>query len=243
MPKGKRWLVRKSAIAAAKVFCEIVVPVILYYVLGIFISPVLAAIAVGLLVSGVVIIKRCFTREVDVVGVLWLSSFFLCAIMNFVCSGSTTITFRNATLHLSIGLHMLFSLLPFRWKHEYTLRPFFFYVMKKLTPIEQVRDLWNVLWKQWPYLRNTFRVQTGVCGVALASKFLVLWVLIFEMDNKDDAVYYADMYQIGSTACVVVTFIISGILLKRRFKNLWKDIKVDFRGIGHDILREVTPHL
>ncbi|KAF7723381.1 hypothetical protein EC973_002080 [Apophysomyces ossiformis] len=216
-------------------FFEIAVPFALYFLLAAFVSPVLAAIVAGLQVLFVVVLKRCCQRTTDTLGVMLLSGFFICAAFNLACNHGTLLTLRNSTLSLSMGIVMLATLLPIEWKKKHQLRPLLYYLVQNMNPLDSTRTAWKTFWKTWPYLRKVIRIETALCGIALASKFLLQWYLILADFEDEEIAYYTNAYMACMVSSMLIMLTIGGLLLRHKHKRISNPLNVDhkqmFRGI------------
>jgi hypothetical protein len=210
---------------------ELVLPIILYYVLRSFVSPLLALLLAGVPTAIVVVYKGFKERKVDMMGVLMLMGFVVSAILAFVQSDPKLYLLRESAMTLAMGLMLLITLFPFYYKYH-VLRPFMFYVARQiaissntLMNSNTVREHWDWFWDNYPNFRYFLLTLTGIWGLALVSEFLVRVVLIQSLDDVDDVVYYSNIYMLVIMLVLGTLTVVSALLLRHYFNMEQNRIK------------------
>ncbi|CEJ04116.1 hypothetical protein RMCBS344292_18084 [Rhizopus microsporus] len=220
---NRRSILRAFFSMAMHMLFELVVPIIIYYVLRNFVSPLLALLLAGVPTALMVIIKAYRERKVDMMGVLMLLGFAVSALLAFVQSDPKLYLLRESAMTLAMGLMLLITMFPLRWGHH-ILRPFMFYVARQIAisssmSANTVREHWDWFWEHYATFRNFFRALTGIWGLGLVSEFLVRVMLLNTLDDVDDVVYFSNIYM------MVVMVVLGGVtiasaLLLRHYYNL-----------------------
>ncbi|KAI8372151.1 hypothetical protein BD560DRAFT_306884, partial [Blakeslea trispora] len=181
---------------------ELILPIVLYYVLREFTSPLLALLLAGVPTALIVLYKGYRERRVDMMGVLMLMGFGVSAILAFVQSDPKLYLLRESAMTLAMGLMLLITLFPLRWQHH-VLRPFMFYLARQIAVSSNVlmhrstvRDHWDWFWHHYSTFRWFLRSLTGIWGLGLISEFLMRVALINALDDVDDVVYYSNIYML-----------------------------------------------
>lgn len=229
---NRRSLLHAFVGMAIHMLFELVLPIILYYVLRGFVSPLLALLLAGLPTAVVVVYKGFKERKVDMMGVLMLMGFVVSAILAFVQSDPKLYLLRESAMTLAMGTMLIITLLPFRWRYH-ILRPFMFYVARQiaissnvLMNSNTVREHWDWFWDYYSTFRYFLRALTGVWGLGLVSEFLVRVVLINSLDDVDDVVYYSNIYMLIVMILLGSLTVISTLLLRHYFNMEQSRIKV-----------------
>ncbi|CEI92952.1 Putative Cytoplasmic protein [Rhizopus microsporus] len=170
---NRRSILRAFFSMAMHMLFELVVPIIIYYVLRNFVSPLLALLLAGVPTALMVIIKAYRERKVDMMGVLMLLGFAVSALLAFVQSDPKLYLLRESAMTLAMGLMLLITMFPLRWGHH-ILRPFMFYVARQIAisssmSANTVREHWDWFWEHYATFRNFFRALTGIWGLGLVS--------------------------------------------------------------------------
>ncbi|KAG2203939.1 uncharacterized protein EV154DRAFT_494571 [Mucor mucedo] len=229
---NRRSLLHAFVGMAIHMLFELVLPIILYYVLRGFVSPLLALLLAGLPTAVIVVYKGFKERKVDMMGVLMLMGFVVSAILAFVQSDPKLYLLRESAMTLAMGTMLIITLLPLRWRYH-VLRPFMFYVARQiaissnvLMNSNTVREHWDWFWDYYSTFRYFLRALTGVWGLGLVSEFLVRVVLINSLDDVDDVVYYSNIYMLIVMILLGSLTVISTLLLRHYFNMEQSRIKV-----------------
>jgi hypothetical protein len=211
---------------------ELVLPIVLYYVLREFVSPLLALLLAGVPTALVVVVKGFKERKADMMGILMLLGFVVSAVLAFVQSDPKLYLLRESAMTLAMGTVLLLTLLPFNWRHH-VLRPFMFYVARQIAlssnvmmNANTVRDTWDWFWDYWVTFRYALRALTGIWGLGLVSEFVVRFVLITSMEDVDDVVYYSNIYMFIVMVTLGTLTVLSALLLRHLFNLEQNRIKV-----------------
>ncbi|KAI8888612.1 hypothetical protein K501DRAFT_282702, partial [Backusella circina FSU 941] len=211
---------------------ELVLPIVLYYVLREFVSPLLALLLAGVPTALVVVVKGFKEQKADMMGILMLLGFVVSAVLAFVQSDPKLYLLRESAMTLAMGTVLLLTLLPFRWRHH-VLRPFMFYVARQIAlsgnvmmNTNTVRDTWDWFWDNWATFRYSMRALTGIWGIGLVSEFVVRFVLITSMEDVDDVVYYSNIYMFIVMVTLGTLTVLSALLLRHLFNVEQNRIKV-----------------
>lgn len=229
---NRRSLLNAFVGMALHMLFELVLPIILYYVLRGFVSPLLALLLAGLPTAVIVVYKGFKERKVDMMGVLMLMGFVVSAILAFVQSDPKLYLLRESAMTLAMGTMLIITLFPFRWRYH-VLRPFMFYVARQiaissnvLMNSNTVREHWDWFWDYYSTFRYFLRALTGIWGLGLVSEFLVRVVLINSLDDVDDVVYYSNIYMLVVMILLGSLTVISTLLLRHYFNMEQSRIKV-----------------
>lgn len=229
---NRRSLVHAFGDMALHMLFELVFPVILYYVLRGFVSPLLALLLAGVPTAIVVIYKGFKDRKVDMMGVLMLLGFVVSGILAFVQSDPKMYLLRESAMTLAMGLMLFITLFPLRWKHH-VLRPFMFYVARQiaissnvLMNANTVSEHWDWFWDYYSTFRYFLRGLTFIWAAGLVSEFLVRVALISSLDDVDDVVYYSNIYMLVVMLLLGTTTVVSALLLRHYFNLEQNRIKV-----------------
>ncbi|RCH77611.1 hypothetical protein CU098_003988 [Rhizopus stolonifer] len=227
---NRRSILRAFFSMALHMLLELVVPIIIYYVLRNFVSPLLALLLAGLPTAVMVIIKACKEHKVDMMGVLMLLGFAVSAVLAFIQSDPKLYLLRESAMTLAMGLMLIITLIPFRYK-THVLRPFMFYVARQIAISSSmnanvVREHWDWFWNYYSIFRHFLRAITGIWGLALISEFLMRLVLLNTLDEIDDVVYYSNMYMLAVMIVLGPVTVISALLLRHYFNLEQERIKV-----------------
>lgn len=228
---NRRSLLHAFAGMVVHMLFELVLPIILYYVLRSFVSPLLALLLAGVPTAIVVVYKGFKEKKVDMMGVLMLLGFVVSAVLAFVQSDPKLYLLRESAMTLAMGAMLLLTLFPFYYKYH-VLRPFMFYVARQIalstnTLINQntVREHWDWFWDNYPTFRHFLRTLTSIWGLGLVSEFLVRVVLIQELDDVDDVVYYSNIYMLVIMLVLGTLTVVSALLLRHYFNMEQNRIK------------------
>ncbi|KAI8087818.1 uncharacterized protein B0P05DRAFT_465171 [Gilbertella persicaria] len=210
---------------------ELVLPIILYYALRNFVSPLLALLLAGVPTAIAVLYKGYKERKVDMMGVLMLMGFVVSAILAFVQSDPKLYLLRESAMTLAMGLMLLITLLPLRWRHH-VLKPFMFYVARQIAISSNVlmnpntvREHWDWFWDFYSAFRWFLRSLTGAWGLGLVSEFLVRVALINALNDVDDVVYYSNIYMFVVMVALGALTVVSALLLRHYFNQEQTRIK------------------
>jgi hypothetical protein len=229
---NRRSLLNAFVGMAVHMLFELVLPIVLYYVLRGFVSPLLALLLAGVPTALAVMVKGYKERKVDMMGVLMLMGFVVSAILAFVQSDPKLYLLRESAMTLAMGLMLLLTLFPLRWRYH-VLRPFMFYVARQiaissnvLMNANTVREHWDWFWDYYATFRYFLRALTGVWGLGLVSEFLVRVLLINSLDEVDDVVYYSNIYMFIVMILLGAVTVVSALLLRHYFNLEQNRIKV-----------------
>ena len=229
---NRRSLVHAFGDMAVHMLFELVFPVILYYVLRGFVSPLLALLLAGVPTAIVVIYKGIKERKVEMMGVLMLLGFAVSGILAAVQSDPKMYLLRESAMTLAMGIMLFLTLFPLRWRYH-VLRPFMFYMARQiaissnvLMNSNTVRDHWDWFWDYYSTFRYFLRGLTFLWSVGLVSEFLVRVVLISTLDDVDDVVYYSNIYMFVVMLTLGTVTVVSALLLRHYFNLEQQRIKV-----------------
>jgi hypothetical protein len=229
---NRRSLVHAFGDMAVHMLLELVFPVILYYVLRSFVSPLLALLLAGVPTALVVVYKGFKEKKVDMMGVLMLLGFVVSGILAFVQSDPKMYLLRESAMTLAMGMMLFLTLFPLRWGHH-VLRPFMFYVARQiaissnvLIDSNTVREHWDWFWDYYSTFRYFLRGITFCWAAGLISEFLVRVALISSLDDVDDVVYYSNIYMLVVMLLLGTLTVVSALLLRHYFNLEQNRIKV-----------------
>lgn len=229
---NRRSLLHAFVGMAVHMLFELVLPIVLYYVLRNFVSPLLALLLAGVPTAIAVVVKGYKERKVDMMGVLMLMGFVVSAVLAFVQSDPKLYLLRESAMTLAMGTMLILTLLPFRWRYH-VLRPFMFYVARQiaissnvLMNANTVREHWDWFWDYYATFRHFLRALTGIWGLGLVSEFLVRVALINALDDVDDVVYYSNIYMFVVMLVLGTVTVVSALLLRHYFNIEQNRIKV-----------------
>lgn len=229
---NRRSLLNAFVGMAVHMLFELVLPIVLYYVLRGFVSPLLALLLAGVPTAIAVVVKGYKERKVDMMGVLMLMGFVVSAILAFVQSDPKLYLLRESAMTLAMGTMLILTLFPLRWRYH-VLRPFMFYVARQiaissnvLMNANTVREHWDWFWDYYSTFRYFLRALTGIWGLGLVSEFLVRVALINSLDEVDDVVYYSNIYMFIVMIVLGTLTVVSALLLRHYFNIEQNRIKV-----------------
>ena len=229
---NRRSILRAFVGMVVHMIFELVLPIVLYYVLREFTSPLLALLLAGVPTAMTVLYKGYRERKVDMMGVLMLMGFVVSAILAFVQSDPKLYLLRESAMTLAMGLMLLITMLPLRWGHHF-LRPFMFYVARQIAVSSNslmqrttVLDHWDWFWHHYSTFRWFLRGLTGIWGLGLISEFLVRVALINALDDVDDVVYYSNIYMLVVMVVLGTITVVSTLLLRHYFNIKQNRIKM-----------------
>ncbi|KAI8981064.1 hypothetical protein BDB01DRAFT_795192 [Pilobolus umbonatus] len=222
---NRRSLLKAFIHMAVNMLFELVLPILLYYVLRNFVSPLLALLMAGIPTAIIVIVKAIRDGKPDMLGILMLLGFVVSGILAFVQSDPKLYLLRESAMTLALGLMLMITLFPLQYRNH-ILRPFMFYVARQiavssnavLTP-NSVYDHWDLFWRQYPSFRHSLVAITGIWSAGLISEFIVKYILITEKEDVDDIVYYSNIYML-IVMIFLGTFTVTSALLMRHYFNL-----------------------
>ncbi|CAO3645663.1 unnamed protein product [Cunninghamella blakesleeana] len=219
----RRSILKAFANITVHLFLEIVLPLILYYVLRLFLSPLLSLLLAGVPAAFIVIFKYLKEKKIDMTGLLTLIGFIISGILAMVQSDPKLYLLRESTLTLAMGCMLFITIFPIKYKHH-CLRPFFFYVARQIAisgslynKDDNIRQSWNWFWEIWPTFRCYFRTLTGVWSFALISEFIVRVALLQTLDDVDDVIYFSNLYMFSVVGVLGSMTIISCLLLRHMY--------------------------
>ncbi|KAG1147786.1 hypothetical protein G6F37_003800 [Rhizopus arrhizus] len=227
---NRRSILRAFFSMALHMLLELVVPIVIYYVLRNFVSPLLALLLAGVPTAVMVVVKAWKESKVDMMGVLMLLGFAVSALLAFIQSDPKLYLLRESAMTLAMGLMLLITLFPLRWGYH-VLRPFMFYVARQIAisssmNANTVREHWDWFWEYYSTFRNFLRAVTGTWGLALVSEFLMRVVLLNTLDDVDDVVYYSNLYMLAVMVVLGALTVASALLLRHYFNVEQERIKV-----------------
>ncbi|KAI8366661.1 uncharacterized protein BYT42DRAFT_587413 [Radiomyces spectabilis] len=232
---NRRSILRAFTSIAVHMLFELVLPIALYYVLRLFVSPLLSLLIAGLPPALIVIVKGFRERKTDMTGVLMLLGFAVSAVLAVVQSDPKLYLLRESAMTLAMGLMLLATLIPFRWRHH-VLRPFMFYVARQIALSSTiilhpstVREHWSWFWDYWSSFRLFFRTLTGIWGLGLVSEFVVRVALIEWVDDVDDVIYYSNLYMFVVLGLLAVLTLASTLSLRHLYNLKQGRAKVNER--------------
>ncbi|KAI9323371.1 hypothetical protein BX666DRAFT_1846637 [Dichotomocladium elegans] len=204
---------------------ELVLPIVLYYVLRVFFSPLLALILAGLPPAFMVILKGIREHKVDMTGLLMLLGFAFSLLLALVESDPKLYLLRESAMTSAMGIVLLITLVPFRFK-THVLRPFMFYVARQIAisgtiilDPATVRLHWDWFWRNWPIFRAFFRGLTFIWGAGLLSEVAVRLFLIYTLDDVDTIVYYSNIYMFSVSLTLGAVTLASSLFLRHLFNR------------------------
>ncbi|KAJ3022413.1 hypothetical protein HKX48_006230 [Thoreauomyces humboldtii] len=123
---------------------DVILPVVVFFVLKMFISDVWALLigCVPALLS--VIVKLIWYRSVDVIGLLVAVAFAISAVVAAVTSNARLLVFEKSVVTVILGFVFLFTLLPIRGHYKGRLRimhPMVFTIVSQIVPLGDVEIL------------------------------------------------------------------------------------------------------
>ncbi|KAI8335586.1 hypothetical protein BC941DRAFT_462049 [Chlamydoabsidia padenii] len=215
---------------------ELVLPLILYYVFRLFLSPLTSLLLAGVPAALIVAVKWLHKHEVDMTGVLTLVGFIVSALLASLKSDPKLYLLRESTMTLAMGFILLITLLPIQIRHH-KLRPFMYYVARQIAMSgsityddnNTVRQHWDWFWDAWLTFRAFFRLLTGIWAVGLISEFVVRVALLRSLDDVDDVIYYSNLYMFVVLASLGTLTIASTLLLRHLYNKEQTKIKTNER--------------
>ncbi|ORZ14077.1 hypothetical protein BCR42DRAFT_329809 [Absidia repens] len=205
---------------------ELVLPIILYYVCRLFLSPLLSLLLAGVPAALIVAFKGFHEHKLDMTGLLTLVGFIVSAVLATLQSDPKLYLLRESTMTLAMGFMLLVTLLPLQIKHH-KLRPFMFYVARQIAVSgsityddnNTVRQHWDWFWDAWPTFRAFFRLLTGLWAAGLISEFLVRVALLRSLDDVEEVIYYSNVYMFVVLATLGTMTIASTLLLRHLYNQ------------------------
>lgn len=234
---SRRLIIRAFLHLALRTLFELVLPFVLYCILRNFTSPLLALVLAGGTPAAVVLYTSLHDREVEMTSLLIFLGFAVAASVVLALIGVSDprlSLLRESALTSSMGLMLILTLLPLRWR-KHVLRPFMFYVARRiavsgaamLSP-DTIRLQWDGFWKVSSYFRLFFRALTAAFGIGLLSDLNVQLFLLYTMDDDDDIMYYTSLWMLVVIVCLGVLLVASALAFKHlydRVHNLTKLIE------------------
>ncbi|KAI8093643.1 uncharacterized protein BX664DRAFT_260599 [Halteromyces radiatus] len=222
---------------------ELVLPIILYYIFRMFLSPLLSLLLAGVPAAMIVAFKGIHEHKVDMTGVLTLVGFIVSAVLATVQADPKLYLLRESTMTLAMGFMLLVTLLPLQIKHH-RLRPFMFYVARQIAVSgsltyddpNTVRQHWDWFWDAWPTFRDFFRTLTGLWAMGLISEFILRVALLRSMEDVDDVLYYSNIYMFVVLGILGSLTIASTLLLRHLYNKEQQKMKDDER---HSEIRRI----
>lgn len=221
---NRRSITRAFLNITVHMMTELVLPILLYYVLRLYMSPLPALVFASAPPALTVVFKAIRDRKVDMMSLLIFLSFAASAMLALGSSDAKLYILRESAMTFATGCMLLATLIPLKWK-QHILRPFMFYVGRRIavsgTIMLQpytVTEHWDWFWDNWRTFRLYFRILTGLWGVGLVSEFMVRLTLLYSMDDVDDIMYYSNIYMFIVTFLLGVSTV-GGTLLFRHLYN------------------------
>ncbi|KAI9476394.1 MAG: hypothetical protein EXX96DRAFT_577041 [Benjaminiella poitrasii] len=224
---------------------ELVLPIILYYVLRKFVSPLTALLLTGLPTAIIVVFNGIRYRKVDMLGVLMLLGFAVSGVLAFIESDPKLYLLRESAMTLAMGIMLFLTLIPLHWPlfplkrtaEQHVLRPFMFYVGRQIAisclsfiiSTNMICEHWDWFWNWYGNFRCFFRVLTAIWSVGLVSEFLVRIILIRTLKDVDYVVYYSNIYMLIVIITLGILSLFSALLFRHQFNLKQRHLKLSER--------------
>ncbi|KAI9307254.1 hypothetical protein BJ944DRAFT_158403 [Cunninghamella echinulata] len=212
----RRFAYRQLLSFGTMVVVDIALPLVLFYVLKMYIS-LLAA----LLISGIppllhVIVKFIYRKKVDALGCIIVFSFVLSAILSVISGDARLALLRDSTVTAVIAAAFLITLIPITTKW-FTLRPLTYLIglqfLSELPPLtwvdkngeKQEQHILEFLWDKSRDFRMQSRIQTTSWGVTLLGEFIATLIMIESSLSVDNIVWISKV--------IVIVMIIYNVIL------------------------------
>ncbi|KAK4511080.1 uncharacterized protein ATC70_012290 [Mucor velutinosus] len=207
------------------------IPLALYYILKIWLSPLVA-----LIISGIPPLLHVFyvfwkKRRVDVLGCIFVAGFIISAVLSAISGDARLTLLRDSTITAVVGALFLLTLVPIRTKW-FTVRPIVFLFTQQLMieqpPVEwkdkegndrsMKRSEW--IWYNSAFYRKFCYIICGAWGVLLMAEFVAKVIMIKSTLTLDQIVLYSNiMVIVVVVGMTTATLVFSSYLGKRIIKD------------------------
>ncbi|KAL9550753.1 hypothetical protein MBANPS3_004581 [Mucor bainieri] len=207
------------------------IPLALYYILKIWLSPLVA-----LIISGIPPLLHVFyvfwkKRRVDVLGCIFVVGFIISAVLSAISGDARLTLLRDSTITAVVGALFLVTLIPIRTKW-FTVRPIVFLftqqMMVERPPVEwkdkegkdKSMDRSEWIWHNSAFYRKFSYVICGAWGVLLLAEFVAKVIMIKSTLTLDQVVLYSNiMVVVVVVGMTTATLLFSSYLGKRMMKD------------------------
>ncbi|CAO0790787.1 unnamed protein product [Mucor circinelloides] len=207
------------------------IPLALYYILKIWLTPLVA-----LIISGIPPLLHVFyvfwkKRRIDVLGCIFVAGFIISAVLSAISGDARLTLLRDSTVTAVVSVLFLLTLIPISTKW-FTVRPIVFLFTQQLMieqpPVEwkdqegndksMQRSEW--IWHNSAFYRKFCYVICGAWGVLLMAEFVAKVIMIKSTLTIDQIVLYSNIMVIVIVVCMTTaTVIFSSYLGKRIMKD------------------------
>ncbi|KAG2209809.1 hypothetical protein INT47_001958 [Mucor saturninus] len=183
---------------------DVALPLILYYVLKIWLSLIVALVLSGIPPLLHIIYKFWKKRKVDVLGCIIVIAFILTAVLSLISGDVRVALLRDSATTAIVGVIFLISLIPLktRW---FRIRPIIFVIGKQMmegapphtwTDIEgekHEKDQMEFIWELSSMFRKYCYIVSGLWGVILMGEFAAKVIMIKSTLSVDQVVLYGNI--------------------------------------------------
>ncbi|KAL0092460.1 hypothetical protein J3Q64DRAFT_1829972 [Phycomyces blakesleeanus] len=235
-PKVKRAFILRQFLSLAIVLViNVGLPLLIYYVLKMYIS-----ILVALILSGIppllhVLITFYRKRRVDVLGCIFVISFILSAVLTLINGNVRYALLRDSVTTAIVGLMFLITLIPLKTR-ILTIRPLTFLITLQMTT-EMPPMTWTDrqgevhsqsymewCWDQFRWVRRNAYITTSLWGFFLMGEFVARVLMVQSTLSVDDIVLYGNIILI----CVIVIMTVFSVLRAMQFSKMFKPYAIEW---------------
>ncbi|CAO3648929.1 unnamed protein product [Mucor fragilis] len=207
------------------------IPLALYYILKIWLSPLVALIISGIPPLLHVLYVFWKKRRIDVLGCIFVAGFIISAVLSAISGDARLTLLRDSTVTAVVSVLFLLTLIPIRTKW-FTVRPIVFLFTQQLMieqpPVEwkdkegndksMKRSEW--IWHNSAFYRKFCYIICGAWGVLLMAEFVAKVIMIKSSLTLDQIVLYSNIMIIAVVVgMTTATLIFSSYLGKRMTKD------------------------
>jgi len=219
---------------------DTVIPIGFYFILRIFLDPLLAMFLSGLPALAVFFVRIIWKREVSSTALMIFFAFVVSAALSFATDDARILLIEKSLIMGIVGTIHLLSLIPFRLysiqtKNRYTrctitkgghVKPLLYYNLDQLMPLGDMHPMYTDgekvnkytwMWKNIPHFRMHLYVLTGFSGMGLLAEFLVKMALILSSLSVDKVVLYSTGVFFGALSGLMSINVIYLFVVKRSF--------------------------
>ncbi|KAF0501608.1 membrane protein [Gigaspora margarita] len=156
-------------LAILKIFVDVGLPLIFYYIFSNFVPVVWALFISGIPPMISVILNFIFRKQVNAMGILIMTSFIAGSICSIILNDPRLYLLRESFVGGIISMVFIISLIPIN-VGSFQMRPLLYYSIqhlgigiKGLTEDEPIPERWERYWRSYVVFRRTFIVLTAVC--------------------------------------------------------------------------------
>ncbi|KAJ3002809.1 hypothetical protein HKX48_002094 [Thoreauomyces humboldtii] len=192
-------------------FCNIVAPIVLYYVVKEYTSLIAAILISSIPPVVYAVYTFLLDRRLEFTGCIIILSFVATLIVAKATDNVRILLLKDSIVMLFMGSCFLFTLLPIRTKDGERRRPLIFTMAAKSDPERQ-----ETLWTTLPWFRSLLTTLTWLWGLGMTAEFAAKLVVVLVIEDVNTATDVSNVMTYAVLGgLVVLNYLITAVVVLR----------------------------